>query len=95
MFKDHCVRILSKNEIRECDKEELREKEKTHKTIMDNKEKEGYELGKNMYLEVLDNLKKKDKGMLKFLNKAGDKYKEAVYWYMWRVIRDEEIPEVC
>ena len=61
---------------------------------MENKRKEAYGLSKDMYLEVLANLKKKHKGMFKLLNKAGDKYKEAVYLFMWRIIHDEEIPEV-
>ena len=61
---------------------------------MESGSKEGYKLSKEIYHEVLASLKKKDKGMFKLLNKASDKYKEAVYWYMWRIFRDKEIPEV-
>ena len=56
---EHCARILSKNKIRECDKEDLREKKRTHKSIMENGIKKGYELSKEMYHEVLASLKKK------------------------------------
>ena len=37
---EHCAKILSKNEIRDGDGKELREKERTHKTKMDDNEKE-------------------------------------------------------
>ena len=43
---EHCAKILAKNKIRDCDKEELRTKEEEHTRIMENREKErnGYEL---------------------------------------------------
>ena len=78
---DHCAKILTKNEIRECDKEELRAKEKTHKEVMKNMDKDSYELEQDMYNEVLGSLKKKDKKMFKLLNKSGRKYKDAIYWF--------------
>ena len=33
---EHCAKILTKNEIRECDKEELEDKERLHEEIMKN-----------------------------------------------------------
>ena len=78
MTLEHCARILTKNEIRECDKEELRTKELTHEKVMKETETDSYELERDMFYEVLESLKKKDKGMFKLLNKSGEKYKEAV-----------------
>ena len=91
---EHCAKILTKNEIRACDKGELKTKEKTHKEVMKNTDKDSYVLGLNMYNTVLESLKKKDKNMFKLLNKSGKKYKDAIYWYMRRIIGEEEIPVV-
>ena len=57
-------------------------------------DKDSYELDMNMFNTVLESLKKKDKHMFKLLNKAGKKYKDAIYWYMRRIISEEEIPIV-
>ena len=40
----------------------------------------------------MKDIKKKNKGMFKLLNNAGNKYKKAIYHYMKRIIRDEDIP---
>ena len=89
---EHCAKILTKNEIRECDKEELRLKERTHEKVMKETDKDSYELEKDLFNEVLESLKKKDKGMFKLLNKSGEKYKEAIYYYMRRIFKQEEVP---
>ena len=65
MSLEHCAKILTKNEIRECDKEELRAKEMTHEEVMKETDKDSYELKKDLFNEVLESLKKKDKGMFK------------------------------
>ena len=44
-------------------------------------------------MKVLESRKKKGKTMFK-LNESGRKYKDAIYWYMKRIFRDEEIPMV-
>ena len=49
-------------------------------------EKDSYVLSLNLYNTVLESLKKKDKHMFKLLNKSGKKYKNAIYWYMRRLI---------
>ncbi len=51
-----------------------------------------YELDRDMYYEVLDCLRKKNKNMFKLLNKAGDRYKEAIYLYMKRILKEEAVP---
>ena len=45
-----------------------------------------------MFYEVLESLKKKNKGMFKLLNKSGERYKEAIYYYMRRIFKQEEVP---
>ena len=63
---EHCARILTKNEIRDCDKGELETKEKMHEEVMKFDDKsESEEEGQNMF---------------KLQNKAGKKYKDAIYW---------------
>ena len=61
---------------------------------MMNTDKDSYVLGMNMYNTVLESLKKKDKNMFKLLNKSCKKYKDDIYWYMRRIISEEEIPMV-
>ena len=52
-----------------------------------------YALDKKLYKKVLKDIKKKNKGMFKLLNNAGEGLKKAIYHYMNRIIRDEEIPK--
>ena len=53
--------------------------------------KNGYKLDIKLNNEVLKDIKKKNKGMFKLLNNAGNKYKKTIYHYMKRIIRDEDI----
>ena len=53
---------------------------------------DSYELSMGLYKEVLKSLGKKGKKMFNFLNKAGDKYREAIYCYMRRIINNETVP---
>ena len=87
------MKILTKNPIRECDREELKRKEENHERIMNRKDNEEYILDKKLYKAVIKDIKKKNKGMFKLLNNAGNKYKNAIYYYMNRIIRDEETPK--
>ena len=64
----------------------------THEKVMKETDKDSYELKKDLFNEVLESLKKKDKGMFKLLNKSGKKYKDAIYYYMRRIFKQEEIP---
>ena len=79
---EHCAGILKKNEVRECDKLEYMAKEKTHNQVMGEDKGDRYELERDMYYDVLECLKIKNKNLFKLLNKAGDMYKEAIYLYM-------------
>ena len=92
MSLEHCCKILTKNEIRECDKQELKEKEDLHKEVMNRDTKDEYNLDIKMYYKVLKRISRKGKRMFDLLNKAGDKYKEAIYWYMKRIFKNENTP---
>ena len=50
---DHCVKVLSKNKLREKDNEEQKIKEENHKRIMCNENKDEYELDEDLYNKVL------------------------------------------
>ena len=50
-------------------------------------------LDKKLYREVLKDIKTKNKGMFKLSNNTGEKFRSAIYHYMNRIIRDEEVPK--
>ena len=60
----HCVKILTKETIRECDKEELKRKEENHEKIMNKKDSGEYILDRKLYKAVMKDIKKKNKGSL-------------------------------
>ena len=66
-------------------------KEQTHNQVM-MEDSGSYELERDMYYDILECLKKKNKNMFKLLNRAGDNYKEAIYLYMKRIFKQEEVP---
>ena len=82
------MKILTKNPIRECDKEELEKKEENHRKIMENNKNNTseYVMDRKLYKKVLKDIKKKNKGMFKLLNNAGEVFKTAIYHYMNRII---------
>ena len=90
---DHCTDILKKNKTRDCDIDELKEKERVHNNIMDRGNQYEYELEMTLYNKVLKRISKKGKKMFDLLTKAGEKYKEAIFQYMKRIIKHEEIPQ--
>ena len=51
-----------------------------------------FALDKKLYKTVIKDIKKKNKGMFKLFNNAGNKYRKAIYQYMNRIIRDEKPP---
>ena len=52
-----------------------------------------YVLDRKLFKKVLKDIKKKNKWMFKLLNYADDEFKKAIYHYMNRILRDEEIPK--
>ena len=89
---EHNVKILTKNKLRSQDIEERHEKERHHKEIMRKGDKESWELDRQLYDKVLARIQEKGKNMFNLLNKAGQGYKDAMFWYMKRIIDNEEIP---
>ena len=89
---EHCVKVLSKNKAREEDAEEHRMIEENHKRIMGKENKDEYELDIALYNKVLKRIRDKGKRMFDLLNKSGEMYKEAIFWYMKKIISTETTP---
>ena len=89
---EHNVKILTKNPIRKEDEGERKKKEEHHQKIMRKDDKDSWELSREMFDKVLEKLKEKGKKMFNPLNKAGDKYKDAIFKYMKRIIDEEDVP---
>ena len=89
----HNVDILTKNKPREQDIEEIKAKEERHKIIMEKDDKECWELDHILFSKVLEKIKAKSKNYFKFLNKAGIAYKEAMFQYMSKILKTENIPK--
>ena len=49
----HCVKILTKNPIRECDREELKHKEENHERIRNRVDNVGYKLDHFYFIELI------------------------------------------
>ena len=79
------MKVLSKNKARDKDAEEQRNIEENLKRIMEKEKKDEYELDKDLYNKVLKRISDKGKRMFDLLNKSGDKYKEAIFWYMKKI----------
>ena len=80
----HCVKILAKKHIRDCNKNELKMREDKHNLIMKNNKGDNNEntLDRKLYVEVLKDIRTKNKGMFKLLNNAGERFwvaKEPLY----------------
>ena len=91
-YLDHTNKILSKNKLREEDISEHEEKVRNHNRIMEEDNKGEWELDPGTFYKVLKRIKEKGKKMFDPLNKAGDRYKEAVRAYMSKIIDNETIP---
>ena len=59
---------------------------------MGKENKEEYELDKALYNKVLKRIRDKGKRMFDLLNKSGEMYKEAIFWYMKKIISIETTP---
>ena len=62
----HCVKILSKNPIRECDREELKRKEDNHQRIMNKEDRGSYKLDKNYTKQSSNTLRKRTRECLNY-----------------------------
>ena len=90
----HNIKILTKNEPQEQDKDLIKEKELKHKEIMEMDDKDEWELTHELYDKVTKKIQEKNKKMFDLYNKAGDDYKYAIYQYMKKLIKSEDVPRV-
>ena len=89
---DHNLKILTKNTPRQEDLEEINNKKIAHEEIMSKNDTDSWQLDWETYLKVCTKIKQKNKNMYKTFNKAGDKYKFALFLYMKKLIALEQIP---
>ena len=88
----HNIKILTKNEPLKEDIDKIKEKQKKHEEIMQEIDKDDWELTYEMYVKVTKKIKDKNKKMYELYNKSGDGYKAATFEYMKRLIRTEQVP---
>ena len=90
----HNIKILTKDKCLPEDEELVREKKERHEEMMKkNDEEEEWELDYEMFCKVTDKIKSKNKNMYKLLNKSGAAYRIAIFEYMKKVIKCEDIPQ--
>ena len=59
---------------------------------MSTENKDEYELYKDCYNKVLNRISNKGKRMFNLLNKSWNKYKDAIFWYMMKIINNKTTP---
>ena len=70
----------------------IKEKRRDHEEIMNQNDKDLWELDRNTYKIVTDRIKAKNKNVFNLFNRAGPAYKEATFQYMAKLIKKEEVP---
>lgn len=89
----HNINILKKKDPKPEDIPLINEKKERHEKMMNRHEKEDeWDLDIEMYCKVTDKIKTKKKKMYDLFNYAGAAYKMAIYEYMKKVIKCEQIP---
>ena len=63
-----------------------------HEKTMNQNDKDLWELDRNTFKIVTDKIKVKSKNVFNLFNRAGPAYKEAIFQYMAKLIKKEEIP---
>ena len=89
---EHNLKILKKDKPRPEHIKAIKAKEEEHKKIMDKEDKDLWELDSETFKTVTDKIKEKGKNVFNPLNKAGKKYKDAIFKYMAKLLKEEEIP---
>ena len=90
----HNVKILTKNKMREEDREEFKMKSEKHNEIMKKDNLDEWKLDTNTFMRVMEKAKEKNKGFYKLFNKAGESYKWAIFDIMEKIVKTEQIPEI-
>ena len=89
---EHNVKILTKDKPRPQDEKLFKHKKRDHEKIMEQNDKDLWELDRNTFKIVSDKIKANDKNVFKMFNRAGPAYKEAIFKYMAKLIQKEEVP---
>ena len=89
---EHNLKILKKDNPLPEHIEAIKAKEIAHKKIMNENDKDLWELDTETYKIVTDRIREKGKNVFNPLNKAGKKYKEAIFKYMTKLLKEEQIP---
>ena len=91
----HNINILKKKAPLPQHEELIRKKQVDHESMMKrNSEEDIWSLDRRLFDKVLKRLKDKNKKMFFPINKAGPKYKDAIFHLMKRLIDNEEVPSV-
>ena len=61
--------------------------------MKEEEEEEEWELEYSLFAKVIKKIKDKNKNMYRLFNQVGDDYKKAIFEYMKKVIKEEEIPQ--
>ena len=91
---EHNVEILTKMKPLPQYEYIIKEKQDSHEKMMErNQEEDMWSLDLSFYYKVTKRIKDKNKNMFFLFNKAGPKYKAALFMLMKRFIEKEEIPK--
>ena len=91
---EHNVEILTKMKPLPQYEYIIKEKQDSHEKMMErNQEEDMWSLDLSFYYKVTKRIKDKNKNMFLLFNKAGPKYKAALFMLMKRFIEKEEIPK--
>ena len=89
---EHNLRILRKNKPKKDYESLLLEKKRNHNEIMKKEVSDSWELKEPIFKKVIDKIKKKGKKVYILFTKAGNKYKNAIFQYMKKLIKTEQVP---
>ena len=91
---EHNKKILTKNEVPKEHEDEIQKQKLAHKEIMESNDKDIWTLNFQTFKNVLSKIKDKGKNMYKNLFKSGDRYQLAVFLYMSKLIKTEQLPKL-
>ena len=91
---EHNKKILTKNKIHAEDEQEIENQKAAHRDIMEKNDKDLWTLSFDTFKRVIKKIKDKDKNMYKALSNSGNRYQFAIFLYMSKLIKNEEIPNI-
>ena len=82
------------NEVPKEHEDEIKKQQLAHKEIMEGNDKDIWTLNFQTFKSVVSKIKDKGKNMYKNLFKSGDRYQLAVFLYMSKLIKTEQLPKL-